>query len=343
MTGGPSTAILAKRSLSMELAMPRKIVLRSHQSPGDILMLTAAVRDLYNAHGDEVRIVPQTAAPQLWENNPYISKFTPGPDVEDIQAEYPLIHQSNTHPYHFIHGYRKFLEEKLGLDIPAGPFRGDIHISEKEKSWINQVEETRGWTKPFWIIIAGGKWDFTAKWWNPEYAQSVVDHFKGRIQFVQCGERGHWHPRLKNVIDFVGKTDLRQFVRLMYHAQGVVCPVTFAMHLAAAVPQKVDTPKNRPCVVVAGGREPAQWEAYPHHRFLSRNGALPCCDYGGCWRSRCQKVGDKDEKDEKNLCEFPVQLNPDLRIPWCMNDITAHEVIGAIETYFRGGVLEYLQ
>ena len=37
------------------------------------------------------------------------------------------------------------------------------------------------------------------------------------------------------VLDLREKTDTRQFVRLMYHADGVVCPVTFAMHLAAAV------------------------------------------------------------------------------------------------------------
>ena len=90
----------------------------------------------------------------------------------------------------------------------------------------------------------------------------------------------------------------------MYHATGVVCPVTFAMHLAVAVEMKTRPPINRPAVILAGGREPAQWEAYPHHRFLSLNGALPCCDNGGCWKSRCSKVGDKDEKDDKNLCLY---------------------------------------
>ena len=37
------------------------------------------------------------------------------------------------------------------------------------------------------------------------------------------------------VLDLRGKTDLRQLIRLVYHAQGVLCPVTLAMHLAAAV------------------------------------------------------------------------------------------------------------
>jgi len=116
----------------------------------------------------------------------------------------------------------------------------------------------------FWILIAGGKYDFTAKWWNPESFQKVVDHFQGQITFVQCGESGHWHPPLNGVVNLIGKTPLRDFVRLMYHADGVLCPVTFAMHLAAAVETKTGHPKHRPCVVVAGGREPAHWEAYTH-------------------------------------------------------------------------------
>ena len=115
-----------------------------------------------------------------------------------------------------------------------------------------------------------------------------MDHFQGRIPFVQCGEQGHWHPRLAHVIDLVGRTTTREFVRLMYHAEGVLCPVTFAMHLAAAVPTRAGRPPHRPCVVVAGGREPPHWEAYPHHQFLHTVGMLSCCADGGCWKSRCQ-------------------------------------------------------
>ena len=117
------------------------------------------------------------------------------------------------------------------------------------------------------------------------------------------GEAGHHHPPLRNVLDLRGQTDLRQLVRLVYHAQGVLCPVTLLMHLAAAVETPPGMPKNRPCVVIAGGREPAQWEAYPHHQYIHTNGALMCCDHGGCWKSRVVPLGDGDEKDEpRNLC-----------------------------------------
>ena len=87
----------------------------------------------------------------------------------------------------------------------------------------------------FWVLVAGGKYDFTAKWWDPHGWQQVVDHFHGRITFVQCGEAGHWHPKLRGVVDLIGKTTLREFVRLVHFAEGVACGVTLAMHLAAAV------------------------------------------------------------------------------------------------------------
>ena len=324
---------------------PRDLILTCELSPGDILMMTAAVRDLHLAHPGRFRTDVRTSAGAIWENNPYITPLDASdPSVRTIAMRYDLIHQSNQGAYHFIHGYVRHLEDELGVRIPLTKFQGDIHLSDQEKAWMNQVqEEPIGWRGDFWIIVAGGKYDFTAKWWDPARYQQVVDHFRGRIQFVQCGEARHWHPRLNGVIDLVGKTDLRQFIRLMYHAAGVVSPVTFAMHLAAAVEVRPGYPKNRACVVVAGGREPSQWEKYGHHRFLETNGALLCCDQGGCWKSRCQTVGDGDEKDApENLCLLPVQLSPDLRIPRCMDLIGADDVIRAIELYHRGGAYRYL-
>jgi ADP-heptose:LPS heptosyltransferase len=304
-------------------------------------MLTAAVRDLHKAHGDKFDIAVETSCAPLWQNNPYLSDFDArAAGVQRIDCDYPLIHRSNSAPYHFIHGFAQFLEQKLRVRIPLTEFKGDIHVSELERSWMSQVQEM-GIQSPFWIVLAGGKYDYTAKWWSPAAYQAVVDHFRDRILFVQCGEKGHWHPPLRNVIDLIGKTDLRQFIRLVYHSIGVLCPVTFAMHAAAAVPAPPSRPRNRACVVVAGGREPSQWEAYPHHRFLSNNGALRCCEHGGCWKSRCQPVGDGDRKDKEGLCDQPVQIEGSLKIAKCMDMIKPADVIRAIESYYEGGVLTY--
>jgi ADP-heptose:LPS heptosyltransferase len=313
----------------------RRLVLRSSQSPGDIVMLTAAVRDLHRHYPGHFLTDVRTTAPDLWRHNPHITPLVESKrNVRTIDMHYPLIHRSNTAPFHFLHGYAQYLEEQLDIPIPPTEFRGDIHLSDEEKAMPPQVEGN------YWIVMAGGKFDFTAKWWNPASYQEVVDRFKGHIRFVQCGAARHWHPRLNNAIDTVGRTDIRQFIRLVYHADGVLCPVTMAMHLAAAVPGKPGKPTNRACVVVAGGREPPHWEAYPHHQFLSTNGALDCCDNGGCWKSRCQPMKDGDAKDD-DLCRYPIPLTPQLAIPKCMAMITPADVIRRIELYYEGGALKY--
>jgi len=315
----------------------QRLILRNHQSPGDILMLTAAVRDLHKAHPGLFLTNVETPCPALWENNPYLTHLSRrDKDVQVIDCHYPLIHSCNTRPYHFIHGFMQYLEERLGIGISPTEFKGDIHLSRQETAWMSQPEET-GHRGRFWLIVAGGKYDFTCKWWNPASYQRVVDYFHGKMNFIQCGQAGHWHPPLKRVLNLVGRTDLRQFVRLMYHAEGVICPVTFAMHLAAAVPTRPGSPALRPCVVIAGGREPPHWEAYPHHQFLHTMAALPCCATKGCWKSRCHPAGDGDLKDSQNVCESPVDVSDTLRIPKCMHMITPEDVTRAVERYYEGG------
>ena len=319
-----------------------RLILKSFQSPGDVVMLSAAVRDLHAAHPGKFQTDVRTSADAIWENNPHLTALNEGaPGVRSLDMHYPLIHQSNQRPYHFIHGYHQYLERQLDLRIPVTAFRGDVHLSEQERDSPPPHTEL-GVPDDFWIVMAGGKYDFTAKWWDPAGYQAVVDALRGRIHFVQCGEAGHWHPRLRGVTDLVGKTSLRRLMRLMYHAAGVLCPVTLAMHLAAAVPTKPDKPKQRACVVVAGGREPPHWEAYPHHQFIHTVGAAPCCMHGGCWKSRCQRVGDGDAKDRHNLCERPVEVSPTLRIPRCMAMIRPEDVVRRIEIYYEGHAREYV-
>lgn len=258
----------------------RKLVLRNFQSPGDIVMLTAAVRDLHISYPDRFLTDVRTSCPALWEHNPRLVPLNEDdPDVEVLDCHYPLIHRSNEAPYHFLHGFIHYLNDRLGLGIEPSAFKGDIHISDNEKEWFSQVEELHGASTPF-----------------------------------------------------------RQLVRLMYHAQGVVTPVSLPMHLAAAVEVKPGMPKNRPCVVIAGGREPPHWTAYPHHQFIHTVGALCCCDNGGCWKSRTVPLGDGDYKDGPD--ELCVDVVGDL--PRCMDMITAEEVIRRIEWYFEGGAIEYL-
>jgi ADP-heptose:LPS heptosyltransferase len=303
-------------------------------------MLTAAVRDLHRAHPGEFITDVRTSCPALWEHNPYLTPLDENdPDVQVVDCHYPLIHQSNTTPAHFLHGFPAYLNRTLGLRIRVTDFCGDLHLSEEEQAWTAFVAATDDARVPYWLLVSGGKFDYTIKWWDHDRYQEVIDHFRGRIQFVQVGEAGHHHPPLDGVVDLRGQTTLRQLVRLVHRAQGVLSPISLLMHLAAAVESPEGSPKNRPCVVIAGGREPPHFTAYPHHQFIHTVGALKCCDNGGCWKSRTLPLGDGDEKDH------PDQLCVDVvgRLPRCMHMITAAEVIRRIELYFSGGLLPHVE
>lgn len=312
-----------------------KLILRNRLSPGDVVMLTAAVRDLHRCHPGRFAVDVRTPCPALWEHNPHLTPLDEDdPTVRIVDCHYPLIHQSNQRPYHFIHGFIEHLNAVLDLRIQPSEFRGDLHLSEDERRRPSPVEERTGHAGPFWIVCPGGKHDYTVKWWDRRRYQQVVDHFSGRLTFVQVGETGHYHPPLRGVIDLRGRTTLRDLVRLVHHAGGVLCGVTLHMHLAAAVPLPTGTGSlhSRPAVIVAGGREPPHWEAYPTHQFLHTVGALPCCADGGCWKSRTLPLGDGDEKDHPDHLCVAVHRG----LPRCMDLITADHVVRSIEVALGG-------
>ena len=93
---------------------PRKIILREWQSPGDLVMLTAALRDLHVVYPGRFITDVRASCPDLWDHNPYITPLDErDADVEVIDCEYPLIHQSNQRPVHFLYGFIEFLNDRL--------------------------------------------------------------------------------------------------------------------------------------------------------------------------------------------------------------------------------------
>ena len=332
-----------ERQLKSRSLGKKKLILSCPHSPGDITMMTAAIRDLHKTYPGEYQTDVETPCNEIFEGNPYITKLNKkDADVAWIRMHYPLIQQSNQGCYHFIHGYRKFLAESIGRPIKQGNMKTDMYIRDEEKSWVSAVEEITKDNRPFWIIDAGYKNDFTAKAWSFKRYQQVVDHFRNKIQFVQIGHDAHNHPNLKGVINMIGQTDSRQLIRLIYHSVGVLTPVSWPMVLAAGIPQKKMPPKNRACVVLSGGREPVQWQMYPNHQFLHTCGTMMCCDDGGCWKSRVVSIGDGDKKDKDNLCLNPVKVDGQ-NIGLCMARITVADVVRAIERHYEKpmNVLEY--
>ena len=345
----------------------QNLLIRNTQAPGDILMLSAAVRDLHRCYPDQFNVQVDTTATEVWENNPYITKVPDG--TPSTLLGYPLIHRSNQCGIHFLNAFIFELNQKFNLKVRLTEFRPDLHWTEDEL------------TRPpiagdYWLIVSGGKADFTAKWWDPIKYQEVVDKLAGEVKFVQIGNRPdgggsrHYHPPLRGTTNMVGQTNLREAFRLLLHSKGIVCPITCFMHAAAAM--------CKPAVVIAGGREPYTWEAYAEdnlrrnmayaaglvkqpvgwpdlwnagseeewskwspetdngykvfpfvpHAYMHTQGKLPCCTPHACWKAKLS-----EGRNPKQNCTNIIKLEGRQEQPQCMDMITSDQVVAAIRQY----------
>jgi ADP-heptose:LPS heptosyltransferase len=302
---------------------PRRLILVNHLSPGDVLVMTAAIHSLHRANPGQFEVAVDTTAQAFWEHNPDVVSLDQARQrgFEVCQTHYPAVNECNQRAIHFLQAYCEFLADNLRVPCPLATNRPMIWLSEQEKAWLPQVHEVTGRAQQYWVLNAGTKSDYTAKHWGKRNYQRLVDLLRGRVQFVQVGkgDNGHSHPDLDGVVDLRGKTDDRQLVRLLHHAQGAVGGTTLLMHLAAA--------SKKPYVCILGGREPVPWNAYPLQQTLHTVGLLSCCREGGCWRSRTVPLGDNDQKDG-SLCEQPVPGDPP--IPRCLEMIRPEAVAEAV-------------
>jgi len=143
---------------------------------------------------------------------------------------------------------------------------------------------------------------------------------------------------MENVLSLVGKTSVRDMARIIHHADGVICPITAAMHFAAAL--------HKPCVVIAGGREEWWWEGYVPgignfgnalkeeikvpHQYLHTIGKYDCCKTRGCWKNKVEGT--------ESVCKYPLNLIEQI-VPSCMNDITVNHVVEAVMHYYTNNII----
>jgi hypothetical protein len=112
-------------------AEPLRVLLRNEQSPGDVLMLTAAVRDLHRAYPDRYLTAVQTTCMQLWENNPrVVGEESLGEPDRVLDCIFPELDRANKRPTHFLGAAVDEVASQLGVQIKVTAFRGDIHLSQ---------------------------------------------------------------------------------------------------------------------------------------------------------------------------------------------------------------------
>jgi len=282
-------------------------VLLSNLQPmlGDRLMFTPVVRDFKKAHPDwEIGV--ESIGPEIWDNNPHIVNMTKPDKVFNIGPG-KVTRGSKTNGLHITAAFRCSLEEHLGEPVQQGEFKPEIFLSEAEKN--NRLIDGRYWV----INIDCGP--FSAKRWWPERFQQLIEQLP-EITFVQVGLKKDNQIRLRgpNVIDLIDQTKIRELFSLVYNAEGCISLISSLMHVAGAF--------DKPCVVLAGAREPATFEHYANHRYIDRIGCLPCCSKKACWHNSISACTNR-VKD----------------IARCMDMIRVEQVVDAVKSYYEGGIL----
>lgn len=329
------------------------LVLRSRWALGDTVCLSALVRDVALAYPGQFDLkLTGHYANVFWRNNPHCEGTAAAPAGRLVNLEYlPGIHAAGRgQKVHFLSWFHHDFKKKTGLHVPVTLPRGDIHLTAQEGE-----AKIPG---RYWVVVAGGKRDMTAKVWAPHSWQRTVDVLKKYgVRCVQAGAdfHNHFHPTLDNVERVVGATDNeRAFFSLIANAEGVICGITAAMHVAAAF--------QKPCVVIAGGREEPWWEAYSNayfptsfgptcapvaveHEFLHTVGLLDCKVNDnlvkGCWRDRTVPLEQADRTHPahvRRLCRKPTTVGG-YAVPACLKMIEPDHVIEAVMRYYENGVL----
>lgn len=334
----------------MPLSQKRKFVIEWKRAPGDCLLLTSLVRDLKAQYGDRYQVDVRTQFPGIWRHNPHLTKLDQyDPDVQylnfgDRQAvDVVVLKTSQTGVQkHYLTYFHQEFERRTGIHVPVLTPRGDLHFSQEELDKPNISGR-------YWIIVPGGKTDMSNKWWHQHRYQEVVDTLRPQgLRFVQEGATKPLchHPPLDSVLNVVGLTSVRDLIVNVKHAEGVICGVTFQMHIAGAL--------EKPCVVLGAGREEPWYEEYSNdwgnfgdeaspvnveHKYLHTLGLLPCCKTRGCWKRRVQKLNDGRTEYDKSICKMPFREEGRPAVPKCMDLIKTDHVVEAVMSYYEDGIL----
>jgi hypothetical protein len=237
----------------------------------------------------------------------------------------PLINRSNQQPVHFMDAWTQHLANQLGRPLQLVVNRPYVYLTEHEQRFRPAAAPPTG---KYAVINASYKSCYPLKHPGHKLYQAIVDHFRDRITFVQTGDAKEHYRELQgpNVINAIGKTSVRDYIRLCYHAEFGIGPVTSTLHIFAAF-QKPYFCFNT--------REPNSWLFYPSVQFITSNGLLPCNRYGACWHNKADPASP-----DRNICERPHFIDGEW-IPECAKIINPASVCERIEAMYNSGMLTY--
>lgn len=290
-----------------------ELLLTSWYCPGDITVVSGLVWDLHDQYPGRYRIAVRSMFQEIFENNPLVVSQDTLINPRDL----PITPAGDGTFYRM---WMNDLEAKLGTTLRSKRMQGDVYLSEAEMNWPDELLPDR---EPYWLLAAGYKTSYETKYY-PNW-QDVVGGLSGQKRLVRVGhtpDYEHRQPDISGTLDLIGRTSLRDLVRLVYHSDGVLCHESLPMHLAAAVPVRPGAKRPRPCVVVVGGRSPAGHFAYEGQTVLHAD--MDCNPGGGCWKSHVRLRPGM----EAMLCKRPREGASE-----CMRQIPPEAIVEAVLAY----------
>lgn len=230
----------------------RKLIFQDASPLEATLWLTAALRDLHRCYPGKFITDVRSTAPALWQYHPHLTALSSeDPKVVWLCPPSEVLWPVDGSTLHPLDAWVDWINQCLGLRIRPTEYRGEVPLSAIEKRWVSKVQELAEEVVPFWILEAGGPYSTLAGRRNS--ADRIVRALKGEVAFVQIGMHGEDHPRVRGTIDLRGQSSLREWIRLIYHAQGLLTTTPFLSHLAAAVSRR--HLQRRSCVTLTANPE----------------------------------------------------------------------------------------
>lgn len=173
--------------------------------------------------------------------------------------------------------YLKFAEF---LGLPKAPLRWDFALSEVERTNVDKL--LADVDAPFAALFLGTRWE--SKNWFADQIAACADLLRRnhRLAVVLLGGAKDRQLAVQTlalanpgVVDFAGRTSLREAIGIIARAKLAVGPDTGLMHIAAAL--------NVPVISLWGATDPARTGPYGF-QGLAIKGVAPCSP---CYRKRC--------------------------------------------------------